>query len=58
MMTLLEQHHELLEEATDALGIGRVTGDGDLVAAHEDLHGKTRSRSCAAARRVDPADPP
>ena len=31
-VALLEQHHELVEEATDLFGVGAV--DGDLVAPH------------------------
>ena len=36
-VALFEQHDELFEQAADAVGVGRLAGDGDLVAAHEDV---------------------
>ena len=35
-VALLEQHHHLLEQAADPLGVGGVAGDGDLVAPDVD----------------------
>ena len=42
LVALLEQHDHLLEQSTDAFGVGVVAGDRDLVAAHEDLHRERR----------------
>ncbi len=40
LVALFEQQDHLLEEPRDAVGIGWVAGDGDLVAAHEDVDGE------------------
>ena len=36
----LEQRDHLLEQPADALGVGLVAADGDLVAAHVDVDGE------------------